>query len=302
MLRNRTAGALCAVAITVLAAACTNASSETANDAPTSKPSVDVNAAAAELLPAPVKSAGKLVFASDASYAPFEYFGNDNTTMIGFDIQLGDALAEVLGVKAQHVNAGFDTILPGLQAKKYDAGMSAFGVTAERRQVVDFVPYLSMGTGLAVKKGNPDGLTLDDTTTLCGRRVSAQKGSIQGISVLPKLSTECTKAGKAAISIHMFPSQNEANLALSSGRVDAIMADSVPMAYQGKEAGGSFELAPGKDYEPTTIAIALPKGSDLGPAFSAAMKVLLDNGTLAKLLEQWDVPPSGIIGSTDLIR
>lgn len=58
----------------------------------------------------------------DASYPPFEAFDADNKTIIGFDADLSDAIAAKLGVKAEHVNAGFDSILVGLAAGKYDIG------------------------------------------------------------------------------------------------------------------------------------------------------------------------------------
>jgi polar amino acid transport system substrate-binding protein len=260
-----------------------------------------VNAAAAALVPASVKSAGTITFASDASYAPFEFFDTDNKTLIGLDIELTDALARVLGVKAEHINAGFDTILPGLQSGKYDAGVSAFGVTEERRKVVDFVPYTSMGSGLGVAPGNPDKLTLTDPKSLCGKTVTAQKGSIQGIDALPKFSRECQAAGAAAVTIRLYPSQNEANLALSSGRAQAVMADSVPLAYEAKQSNGQFVLAQGQDYSPVPLAIAVPNGSKLGPALSAAMGVLLKNGTLAELLKRWSVPAGDLVASTDLV-
>ena len=269
---RRIARQLAALAATVgLASACTNVASEGPATSPEGNPSVSVNAAAAAVMPKDLQSTGEIVFASDASYAPFEYFDTDNRTMIGFDIQLTDALSQVLGVEAKHVNAGFDTILPGLQSKKYDAAVSALGITDERRQIVDFVPYLSMGTGLAVPSGNPDGLSLEDATTLCGKTVSGLKGSIQTISILPELSMDCEGAGEKPIRVANFPTQNEANLALTSGRADAIMADSVPLAYQGEQAGDAFELAEGEDYEPVQIGVAVPNDSDLGPALAAAM-------------------------------
>lgn len=124
---------------------------------------------------------------------------------------------------------------------------------------------------------------------LCGHKISAQKGTSQGIEQLPKISDDCTAAGKSAIDIQLYPSQDEANLALTSGRVDAVMADSVSLAYQASQ-NKQFELAPGDDYDPTAIGIALPKGSALKPAVEAAMKVLIANGTLDKIAHNWSIP------------
>lgn len=134
-----------------------------------------------------------------------------------------------------------------------------------------------------------------DPTKLCGTRIAGQKGSIQGIDYLPAFSKACVKAGQKPITIRLFPSQNEANLALSSGRVDAVMADSISMSYQSKlSSGGRFELAPGKDYEPTKTGVALKNGSDLAPAISAAMKELVADGTMKKLMDKWGVPAQSL--------
>ena len=230
----------CIASLALVTSACTSVPAETgataggANAAAAASPidALTVNEAARALLPEAMTTKGVLTIASDPTYPPFEYYDTDNTTIIGWDADLGDALAQVLGLKAEHIPATFDTILPGLTSNKYDLGMSSFSVTDERKKVVDFVEYLSGGTGLAVLPGNPGALSMV-SDTLCGKKVAAQKGSIQGLEILPALSAECTAAGGAGIDIQLFPTQSDANLALTSGRVDGVMADSISLAYQG---------------------------------------------------------------------
>lgn len=282
--------------LTVLTASgCTTVSTDTGKDAPTPKSSdstaLSVNKEARALLPAATRDKGVLTIASDPTYPPFEYYDTDNKTMIGWDVDMGDALAQVLGLKAQHVAATFDTILPGLTSGKYDLGMSSFSITPEREKAVSFVPYLDGGTGIAVVPGNPQHLTME-AATLCGKKVATQKGSIQALEQTPALSKECTDAGKAAINLQQFPTQSEANLALLSGRVDAVMADSVSLAYQGKLANNKFELAPGDDYKPTPLGVALNKGSDLVPAIQAAMKFIVAGPAYTSMNEKWTLPKS----------
>lgn len=286
--------ALSAVAVIPLAlAACTTATEPAGANAPVAPGAATTTAAksdaAAALVPQELRTKGEIVFAHDASYPPFEYFDKDNTTIIGFDAQLADAIAAKLGLKAKHVNTGFDTILAGLTSKKHDVGMSAFTVTPERTKTVDFVVYFSGGTAIAVPKGNPQNLAMDPLK-LCGHKISAQKGSIQGLEQMPAIDKTCRQAGKPGLTIQLYPSQNDANLALASGRVDAIAADSVSLAYQGKLAGGSFELAPGADYEPAPGGIALAKGSSLTAAVGEAVKELAADGTLTKLGASWSLP------------
>ena len=259
-----------------------------------------VNEAARALLPADIREAGVLRIASDPTYPPFEFYDTDNKTLIGWDADMGDAIGAVLGLKVEHVPATFDTILPGLQSGKYDLGMSTFSVTDERRKAVDFVPYLQGGTGLAVAPGNPQKLSVD-ATSLCGKAVAAQKGSIQSLDILPAFSKDCTEAGSPAIDMQFFPTQNDANLALTSGRVQGVMADSVSLAYQGKLAGGKFEVAQGPDYEPELTGTALGKKSELLPAVQAATAAVLESPTYAEINAKWGLPASTQITPADVV-
>ncbi|GAA1876577.1 ABC transporter substrate-binding protein [Paeniglutamicibacter psychrophenolicus] len=259
-----------------------------------------VNEAARALLPAEIRDKGVLTIASDPTYPPFEFYDTDNKTLIGWDADMGDAIGAVLGLKVEHVPATFDTILPGLQSGKYDLGMSTFTVTDERRKVVDFVPYLQGGTGLAVAPGNPEGLTVE-AASLCGKAIAAQKGSIQSLDILPEFSKECTKAGKTAIDMQFFPTQNDANLALTSGRVAGVMADSVSLAYQGTLADGKFELAEGPDYEPELTGTALGKKSALLPAIQAATVAVLESPTYGEINTKWELPASTEITPAEVV-
>lgn len=259
-----------------------------------------VNEAARALLPAEISEAGVLRIASDPTYPPFEFYDTDNKTLIGWDADMGDAIGAVLGLEVEHVSATFDTILPGLASGKYDLGMSTFSVTDERRKVVDFVPYLQGGTGLAVAPGNPEKLSVD-AATLCGKAVAAQKGSIQSLDILPAFSKECTEAGNLAIDMQFFPTQNDANLALTSGRVQGVMADSVSLAYQGKLADGKFEVAEGPDYEPELTGTALGKKSELLPAIQAATQAVLESPVYAEINSKWGLPSSTEITPADVV-
>ncbi|EMY34014.1 extracellular solute-binding protein family 3 [Arthrobacter crystallopoietes BAB-32] len=285
-------------------AACTNASQATPDaSAPAAAApgtegagTVVVNEKAQELLPEEIKAAGVLRVASDPTYAPFEYYDTDNKTMIGYDVDFSDAVGAALGLKIEHVPATFDTILPGLASGKYDMAMSTFSITPEREKIVDFVDYLKGGSGVAVVPGNPQNITMDPLS-MCGKKIAGQKGSIQSMEYLPEFSKQCTEAGQEPISIQNFPGQSDANLALTSGRVDAVVADSVSLAYQGKEAGGKFELAEGEDYEPVPTGIALGKDAGLQEAVTEATRGILDSPYYAEMADKWGLPDSVLITS-----
>lgn len=291
-----------AIALLVAATGCTSVStsgspSSTGAGSATGSTSVaavaGVDSAAAAMVPADLKAKGSLTFVHDASYPPFESFAADNKTIVGFDVDLANAIAATMGLKATHVNAGFDTILPGISSKKYDVGMSAFSITPARAKSVDFVTYLDGGTGIAVMAGNPTKLTMDPAK-LCGHTIAAENGSIQGLNLLPQFSAQCVKDGKAPIKSQLYPTQSAANLALTSGRADAVIADSISLSVQAKLSKGQFEVAPGPDYDPSPTGIALLKGSPLDQPISLALKHLTEDGTIATLMAKSDIPATAL--------
>jgi polar amino acid transport system substrate-binding protein len=293
-----------AVAAALGMTACTTASLDDAKQAAATNaaPSGDVspaplNKAAADLLPADVKAKGVLTVGTDPTFSPYEFYAADNKTVIGLDADIAKALGETLGVKVQMVPATFDTILPGLNSHKYDLGISAFNVTPERLKNADFAAYQQSGSGLAVKAGNPKNLTLDPMK-LCGTKVGGEKGTTQGIETLPAFSKECTDAGKAPIDIQLFPTQDEANTALTSGRVDSILSGIIGMGWASKQSGGAFELASDESYDPTPVGMAMAKGSDLTPAIVAAVKALVVTDTYKQINAKYGLPATVAIAPT----
>lgn len=105
--------------------------------------------------PERIKSAGKLIVASDLSYAPMEFVIEGTNEAIGADIDLARCLAQAWGVTLEVQNTSFDAIIPALTSKKADVIMSSMSVTDERKQQVDFVEYLVAGSGILVKKATP---------------------------------------------------------------------------------------------------------------------------------------------------
>ena len=110
------------------------------------------SAVAATKLPANIAKSGTINIGIDATYSPNE-FKDKNGKVIGWEVDLFNAVAKKIGVKTNYVIAGFDTIIAGVKAGKYDVGVSSFTDTKERQASVDFVNYFSAGTQWAVKKG-----------------------------------------------------------------------------------------------------------------------------------------------------
>ena len=247
-----------------------------------------------------IKKNGKLVIATDASYAPNEF--KQNGQIVGFDIDLGAAIAKKLGVTASFQDVKFDNILPALQSKKYDISLSSFTDNKQREASFDFVTYFSAGTGMLVKKGNPEKLMPDDLS-LCGKKVAVEKGTTQEDELTAKSSTKpdagarvdkCKQGGKPAPMKVSLDDENAANLALGNGRADAILADSPVAAYAAKESGGKFELA-GTAYDTAPYGIAIPKNeNELRDGIQKALKDMISDGTYKQLTDKWGVSSGGI--------
>jgi polar amino acid transport system substrate-binding protein len=250
-----------------------------------------VNAAAAKLVPASIKSKGSLVVAADASYAPNEFLAKNGTTVVGMDADLAQAIGGELGLKVSVKNATFNAIIPGLHNGRFDLGMSSFTDTKAREKIVNFVTYFSAGTSFYTKASG--GPSITGLASLCGLKVAVESGTTQESDDKAQ-STKCTGAGKKAVTVQSYNTQSQANLALSAGRADVAMADSPVAAYQVKTSSGAFKLA-GTPYGTAPYGIAVPKAAGtMDQAVLAAVKDLISNGTYTKILTHWGIQSGAI--------
>jgi polar amino acid transport system substrate-binding protein len=248
------------------------------------------SAAVAALLPTSVRTAGSVTFAEDATYAPDEFIASNGHTIIGMDADLATALASVMGLKANLVNATFNTIIPGLQSGKYQVGLSSFTITPARAKVVNFVSYFKAGEGFYAKSSSTT--KVNGLGSLCGLTVSVESGTTEQ-SDAQSQNTTCKKDKKSGVTVLSFADQNSANLAVSSGRAAVGFADSQVAAYIVKQSSGAFKLS-GSAIEVAPYGIAFPKTSTLDKATQAALKVLISDGIYAKILNKWGLATGGI--------
>jgi polar amino acid transport system substrate-binding protein len=292
---------LSAVAVTALALALAGcgAGGDGGGAAPPSAPGAPASSALpvpakddalAALVPQNVASDGKIVIGTDASYPPNEFTDTDGSTIIGLDVDLGNAVAAKLGLTAEFQNSQFSGIIPGVEGGKYELAMSSFTINDERIQTVDMVSYFSAGTSLAVKSGNPDGIRADD---LCGKAVAVQAGTVQ-VEDLAARNTECTTSGKPPIAVTELPEQTAVTLQLTTSKVAAMLADSPVVAYAITTTDGALE-AVGEPYDTAPYGIVLAKNQgDFSKAVQGAVQSLIDDGSYAAILEKWNVSNGAI--------
>ncbi|OHV37461.1 MULTISPECIES: ABC transporter substrate-binding protein [Pseudofrankia] len=284
---RRAVAATAAAGLLAVLAACGGGDDSSDGGGTTAAPSANPSVVAT--LPAKY-AGGTLKVAADASYAPNEFFDTDGKTVIGMDVDLIQALGAALGVKVEVENAGFDDIIPGLAAGKYDIGISSFTDTKEREEVVDFVTYYSAGTSFFTSAAKPATLTgLDD---LCGLTVAVETGTVQADDAAAQ-DTKCKGAGKPGVTVQAYPDQNQANLALTAGRAQVSMADSPVADYQVKLSEGKLKSV-GTPYGTAPYGIAVPKNSGLAEPLLAALKAVMADGSYQKTLEKWGVQEGAI--------
>jgi polar amino acid transport system substrate-binding protein len=286
--------AVCALGVVVLAgcgsSSSSSSSSSTTSSASSASTSTGADAGITAQVPTKIKSKGALTVATDPTHPPNEFVAPDGHTVEGMDVDLVNALAAEMGLKVDIVNTSFDTIIPGLAASKYDLGVSSFTDTKEREKTVDFVDYYTAGISFYTKlSANPSVTTVAD---LCGKTVAVEKGTI-GRTEAEAQSKKCAKAGKKTVTVFTYPSQNGANLAISSGRAQLGIADSPLATYQVKESQGGFKLI-GKEYKIAPFGIAIPKKSGMTQPLLGAMKALISDGTYRKILEKWGLESGAI--------
>jgi polar amino acid transport system substrate-binding protein len=270
-------------------AGCGSSSSSSSSTTPTSTSS-GANASIAAQVPAAIKAKGTLKVATEAQYAPDEFIASDGHTVIGMDADLMKAIAALMGLKVSLIDSNFETIIPGLASGRYDIGMSSFTDTKEREKTVDFVTYFQAGISFyALSSSSAAVSTVAD---LCGKSVALEKGTTEQEEATAQ-SKKCTKEGKKAVNVLVFPGQNPVNLAVTSGRAEMGMADSPVVEYQIRQSAGKFKLLC-KCYGFAPYGIAIPKKSGMTAPILAAVKELMSNGTYNAILRKWGLESGAI--------
>jgi polar amino acid transport system substrate-binding protein len=250
-----------------------------------------VDEALAAKVPEEIKSDGKILIGTDASYAPNEFLDTDGKTVIGFDVDLFNAVAAKLGLETEWQSATFDAIIPGVQSGKYEMGISSFTINDERKQQVNMVSYFSAGTQWGTKKGNPAGVQPDNA---CGKKVAVQTNTVQDTEDLPKRDEACTGAGKPAITVDRYQRQDQATAAVVSGKDDAMLADSPVLAYAVKQTNGQLELL-GDIYDAAPYGYVIEKDqTEFAQAVADSVSALITDGTYKTVLEKWGVEAGAI--------
>ncbi|MGV0836528.1 serine/threonine protein kinase StpK7 [Mycolicibacterium thermoresistibile] len=236
----------------------------------------------AETVPADIRADGRLIVGVNVPYKPNE-FKNADGQIVGFDVDLMNAVARTLGLVPEYRETAFEAILPSVRAGDFHVGMSSLTVTPERGEAADFVTYFQAGTLWA----QPAGAAVNPTDA-CGLRVGVAYATIQENDEVPFKSEICTAAGKPPIEKVVYVSQDDLTAALIDGEVDAMSADSPVTGFAVKTSGGALQEA-GEIFSPAPYGWPVVKGSPLAESLRRAVEHLMDTGEYRTIATMWGV-------------
>ncbi|EIT7186996.1 ABC transporter substrate-binding protein [Serratia marcescens] len=239
-------------------------------------------------LPEAIKKAGYIVAGTNPNTPPTTFYQADNKTLAGREIDVMSAIADRLGVGIHWKDTGgFDNIIPGLKSGRYDVALANIDANKKRFQQVDFVGYYHASKLALIARKDAALGPYTELAQLCGQTVGAGAGTSQ-ITRLQQASDQCVAAGKPAITMPIFPDRPAGVQAVISGRVPMFFGPYEGLRYQATHVK-PLTLAGDINIDGTTVAIALPKGSELVKPVQAALNSLIADGSYQKILDGWDI-------------
>jgi polar amino acid transport system substrate-binding protein len=249
-------------------------------------------AGTASVKPPTIQAAGQLSVCVNLGTPPNE-FGDSAGDPIGAEIDLANAVAKHLGVKAKFVQLSFAGLIPALQAKQCDTIMSSLYIKPARQKVVDFVPYLTSGSAVAVAKANPRHIT-GYNDTLCGTKVLAITGST-GADLANAQSATCVKDGHSPIAVTLSDANDAGLQQIIAGQVDAYIDTAELLGYYQKKSNGAFKML-GQPFGPIQIGAATNKSDPkLHSELASALSAIEKSGQYATILSKWGMEKQSIL-------
>jgi ABC-type amino acid transport substrate-binding protein len=235
----------------------------------------------AATVPADIRATGRLLIGVDVPYAPNE-FKNSDGQIVGFDVDLMNAVARTLGLAPDYRETPFESIIAAVRAQNVNVGMSSMTDTKARESMVDFVTYFKAGTLWAERPGPSI-----DPDAACGRRVGAKVG-VHATDEIPAKSAACVAAGLAPIEKVVFAQQDDLTAALIAGNVDAMSADSPVTGFAIKLSAGALEAA-GEVFDTQPYGWPVAKDSKLAESLRQALVHLIQTGEYRTIATMWGV-------------
>lgn len=232
---------------------------------------------------------------TSVGYPPMEMYASNGKDIIGVDAAISQAVMRRMGLEMTIEDQEFNSQIPGIMSGRYDVVISSMTDNEERRKTTTFVDYVQAGNAFLVAKGNP--LGIKDPMDLCGKTLAVVDAG-SSAELADEFSAKCTDAGKPAYDILRFDGDQNANLALKSGRANATITDYPVAQWHASKPENemtSVRISGGESIWGIGVGNDDPK---LAEAMQAALQSLIDDGTYAEILAAWNVEDMAIDEAT----
>uniref|UniRef100_A0A7V3YFW2 Basic amino acid ABC transporter substrate-binding protein n=1 Tax=Candidatus Caldatribacterium californiense TaxID=1454726 RepID=A0A7V3YFW2_9BACT len=221
-----------------------------------------------------IKARGKIYIGTDATYPPME-FHDESGEIVGFDIDLGRAIAEELGVEAVFIDTAWDGIFPALDAGKFDIIISSTSITEERLKSKEMSdPYYVTSQAIAVRKDNE---TIKGPEDLKGKIVAVQIGTTGDLAV----------SEMEGVTVKRFDTIDKAYMEVLNGRADAVVNDLSEVAYRMKMLPDMKIVATFREGE-EKYGVTMRKGDvELLAAINEALRRIKESGKYDEIYRKW---------------
>ena len=221
---------------------------------------------------------GILLVGSEGTYPPFEMSVDGKST--GFDIDIANALAARLGLKAQTVKTKFKSMIPGLVAGNYDVIISAMTITPARAKVISFSkPYMTADQSICVRMNSG----IKTSADLAGKIVGVETDTTGQLKALELQKSVGIKK------VQSFDNIKLAFEALEIGRIDAIINDFPVNAYMSAQTQNTEVASLIKTNESYGIGVAL-RNAQMLAGVDKALAAIKADGTYKSIYDKWFAP------------
>lgn len=219
----------------------------------------------------------EIKFAMEATYAPFEYV-DENNQIQGFDVDLANALCKEMDAKCSFHNQAFDSLIPALKFKRYDAAISGIDITEARQKQVSFSnPYYDNSAAFVAVEGK-----VANQAALSGKRVGVQNGSTHQSYLIDQMT------GVTAVP---YASYQDAFIDMQNGRIDSVFGDTAVVAEWFKKNDTLTyvgDQVTNQEYFGNGFGIAVnKKNEELVNQLNAALKTVKANGQYQEIFDKY---------------
>ncbi|MGB7423130.1 MAG: amino acid ABC transporter substrate-binding protein [Comamonas sp.] len=226
---------------------------------------------------AAIQKAGTIRIGTEGTYAPFTFHQTSDNKLVGFDVDIGRAVAAKLGVRAEFIEGKWDGLIAGLNVNRYDVVINQVGISAERQAKYDFSrPYIASAAALIVR---------DDENNIKG--FADLKGKRSANSISSNFAKLAERNGAQVVAVQGF---NDAVALLLAGRVDATVNDYLSyLDFKKQQPQAKVKVVARDDSAEFGVSgILMRKGqAQLKAAIDKALGEIIADGTYTKISEHY---------------